>query len=125
MKLLKKQIENKIDTVLRQYNSEGGWWESRPLKEHPYATSLKEIREQLFSNNIKDKEEGLKRLESLLLSFRAWEMYLEYYDDQGGDKYKDRYVDNFNNWDEWYEFLKSIVFDAKEYIKQENIDIDK
>ena len=119
MKRLKEQIENKIDAVLRQYELEGEKWESRPLQEHPYATTLKEIRDQLFSNNTKDKQEGLKGLESLLLSFRAWEMYLEYYDDQGGDEYKDKYVDNFNNWDEWYEFLKSIVSDAKEYIKQE------
>jgi len=121
---LKEQIENKIDTVLRQYNSEGGWWESRPLKEHPYATSLKEIREQLFSNNIKDKQEGLKRLESLLLSLRAWDDYFHFaFDD--GDKYKDKFVDDFNNWNEWYTFLESIVSDAKEYIKQENIDINK
>ena len=120
---LKEQIENKIDTVLRQYDSEGGWWESRPLKEHPYSTSLKEIREQLFSNNIKDKQEGLKRLESLLLSLRAWDNYFHYAFDYG-DKYKDKFIDDFNNWNEWYAFLESIVSDAKEYLKQENIDID-
>jgi len=120
MKRLKEQIENKIDTVLRQYDSEGGWWESRPLKEHPYSTSLKEIREQLFSNNIKDKQEGLKRLESLLLTLRAWE---DRYNVFSKDD-KNTYVDNFNNFNEWYDFLKSIVSDAKEYLKQENIDID-
>jgi len=117
---LKEQIDHKIDTVLRQYELE--WDESIQRRKHPYIKELQKIKDLLFSKDLNQQKKGLKGLESLLLSLRAWDDYFHFSFDSG-DKYKDKFIDNFNNWNEWYEFLESIVSDAKEYLKQENIDI--
>ena len=122
MKLLKEQIGNKIDTVARQYKLE--WDESIQRREHPYIDRLQKIKDLLFSKDSDQQQNGLKELESLLLSLHAWDGYFHFSFDQG-DKYKDKFVDNFNNWNEWYTFLERIVSDTKEYLKQENININK
>ena len=117
MRNLKEELEKKLDTVIRQYKL--NWNVEIQLREHPYIEVLKEIEQELFSDDLNLKKKGLKRLSDpngLLLSYRAWED--GYYDtifDQG-DKYQDKFVDDFKNWDEWYSFLESIVEDAKEYV---------
>ena len=116
MKNLKEKLEKKIDTVIKQYESEwdGILYDER--QEHPYIEVLKEIEQELFSNDLNLKKKAIKGLESLLLSYRAWEDgYSDTFSDQG-DKYQDKFVDDFKNWDEWYGFLESIVEDAKEYV---------
>ena len=119
-KELKQKLEKKIDTVLKQY--EYNWNEEIQRREHPYIIKLKEIEKQLFSKNKDNCINAVKRLDSLLLSLRAWEdgYYDAFWDTS--DKYKDKFVDGFNNWDEWYDFLKSIVEDAKKYCELSNGD---
>jgi len=116
MENLKNKIEKGISTVIRQYELEGDIWNGMYHNNiHPYIPKLKKIREQLFSNDEEIMKQGLRGLENLLLSYRAWEDgYSSYFSDKD-DTYKDKFVDNFNNWDEWYNFMESIVEDAKEY----------
>lgn len=114
MKNLKEKLEKKIDTVIRQYDKERV--PEFEYREHPYIPILEEIKQELFSDDLNLKKKAIKRLESLLLSYRAWEdKYGTFFSDQG-DKYQDKFVDDFKNWDEWYGFLESIVEDAKEYV---------
>ncbi len=117
MKNLKEELEKKIDTVIRQYKL--NWNVEIQFREHPYIEVLKEIEQELFSDDLNLKKKGLKRIadpNGLLLSYRAWEDgYSDTFSDQG-DKYQDKFVDDFKNWDEWYGFLESIVEDAKEYV---------
>ncbi len=105
---LKEKLEKKIKTVFKQYKLQD--------EENVYIEVLKEIEQELFSNDLNLKKKAIKGLESLLLSYRAWEDgYSDTFSDQG-DKYQDKFVDDFKNWDEWYSFLESIVEDAKEYV---------
>ena len=108
MKNLKEKLEKKIDTVFRQYKLQD--------TENVYIEVLQEIEQELFSDDLNLKKKAVKGLESLLLSYRAWEDgYSDTFSDQG-DKYQDKFVDDFKNWDEWYRFLESIVEDAKRYV---------
>lgn len=117
MKQLKKQLEKKLNTVIRQYKL--NWNVEIQLREHPYIEVLEEIEQELFSTDINLMQKAIKGLKSLLLSYRAWEDgYSDTFSDQG-DKYQDKFVDDFKNWDEWYEFLESIVADAEEYYNQQ------
>jgi hypothetical protein len=109
MKMTQKIIELKIDIVLKQY-------ELGNLT--VYSPILKEITNNFFSNEQKLQEESLKRFSSLLLNLRAWEdTYFDIAFDNG-DKYKDRFVDNFNNFSEFYDFLQGLVKDVEEYHQQ-------
>ena len=119
MKNLKEKLEKKINTVIRQYEFE---WEGMiydERKEHPYIAKLLEIRKELFSTDINLMQKAIKGLKSLLLSYRAWEDGYYYTFSDQGDKYQDKFVDDFKNWGEWYEFLESIVADAEEYYNQQ------
>ena len=117
MHKLKEKIAKNIDIVLRQYKLEN--WDEERNGTHPYYLTLKKLEEEFISNDISKIKKGVKGFESLLLSYRAWEDgYHKYFADRG-DKYKDKFIDNFNNWTKWYAFLESLVKDAKEYYKQQ------
>jgi len=106
---LEQQIKNKINTVIRQYELDG--------VATVYIPILREIEQEFFSDDLLLQEKGLKGFDSLLLTLRAWENYFDAASDHG-DKYKDMFVDSFNNFDEWYQFLEDLVADAQEYHKQ-------
>jgi len=106
---LEQQIKNKINTVIRQYEL--------GVTSTVYIPTLREIEQDFFSDDLSLQEEGLKGLDDLLLTLRAWENYFEASSDHA-DKYKDMFVDSFNNFDEWYQFLEDLVADAQEYHKQ-------
>lgn len=113
MKQLKEQLEKKLNTVIRQYKL--NWNVEIQLREHPYIEVLEEIEQELFSTDVNLKQKAIKGLKSLLLSYRAWEDgYSDTFSDQG-DKYQNKFVDDFKNWGEWYDFLESIIVDAEEY----------
>ena len=104
---LKEKIEKKIDIVSRQYKLKGS------LK--VYMPILKEIENNFFLNEKKLQEISIERFKSLLLSYRAWEDTYSYTFSNQTDKYKESFVDDFNNWSEWYSFLKSLIADVEEY----------
>jgi hypothetical protein len=111
MSKLKDKIEKKIDVVLKQYMDS---------PQEVYAPTLKEIKKDFFSNDIKLQENSIARFKSLLLTFRAWEP-LDYY---FIGEHKDKFVDDFNNVNEWYDFLESLVKDIEEYhdARRNNLD---
>lgn len=114
MQNLEKKIKNNLNLIKQQYLLKGN------LK--VYISTLEEIEKKFFSNNLISQQEALEGFKSLLLSYRAWEdAYSDYFSDTG-DKYKDKFVDGFNNWDEWYSFLENLVKDVEEYYKDKKDD---
>jgi len=104
---LEQQIKNKINTVIRQYEL--------GVTSTVYIPILREIEQEFFSDDLLLQEKGLKNIDELLLTRRAWGIVGEYFT---GEEYKDKFVDNFNNFNEWYQFLKDLVADTQEYHKQ-------
>jgi len=104
---LEQQIKNKINTVIRQYEL--------GVTSTVYIPTLREIEQEFFSDDLSLQEEGLKGLDELLLTRRAWGIVGEYLT---GEEYKDKFVDNFNNFIEWNYFLDELVENAQEYHKQ-------
>ena len=101
---LKEQISHKIDMVLRQYNISGS--------KKVYAPILLELKEKLFSGNKELEEEALKGMKSLLLTIRAWDGY-DY------SKNPDDFIDDFNDFEEFYVFLEGFIQDVEIYVKSD------
>ena len=108
MENLKNRIEKGLDTVIRQFEL--------MVSFKVYIPKIKELENELFSNDKVKSKNGLKGIESLLSINRAWMevISVDVLSDKG-NTYKDKFVDNFNNWDEWYNFMENIVEDAKKY----------
>ena len=100
LKELKEQINHKIDMVLRQYDISGG---------KVYAPILLDFKEKLFSGSKELEKEALKGMKSLL-SLRAWDGY-DY------STNPDDFIDDFQNFDEWYfGFLEGFIKDVERYV---------
>jgi len=112
MNKLKEKIQNKIDTIIRQYNLAGN------LK--VYIPILKEIENDFFFADKPLQEKSIQRLDSLLLTLRVWDSLDDSFckNNEQKDKYKDRFVDDFNNFVELYEFMVSLVKDVETYHHQ-------
>ncbi len=101
---LKEQISHKINMVLRQYNLIGGY--------DPYSPKLLKLKEKLFSGNKELEKEALKGMKSLLLTIRAWDGY-DY------SKNPDDFIDDFNDFEEFYVFLEGFIQDVEIYVKSD------
>lgn len=109
--MLKEEIQNKIHTVVRQYNMKNGWGGTPKTV---YIPILNEIEAEFFSDDIEVQKKSIDRMKSLLLSFRAWEpldMHLS-------DSFSEEFVDNYKNFNEWYDFLQGLIKDIEDYQEQ-------
>jgi hypothetical protein len=126
----KNNILRKSDIVRRQYlltwkeieNNKHIWNETKESLKHYYTERIPQIIEEFFSNNKELQEEGLKGYRGLLL-LRPWDNIDDTFkkNNEKKDKYKDSFVDDFNNFSEFYEFLEDLVKDIEEYHKMRNI----
>lgn len=125
MKTLKEAIEDKINVVVQQYEKS---WDSKRYGLHPSVALLRDREKKFFSDNRSMQEEGIKRFRGLL-SFRQWDDIDDTLskNNENKDKYKDRYVDDFNNFSEFYQFLKSLVEDVEAYhsVRTKSMDDNK
>jgi len=117
--ITRESIEEKFDVLIRQLKKCGG---------EVYIDSTKKLENDIFSNDDKVRETALKQVASRsnFLNTRVWDdlgvgpgvenqLYPTYY--------KDSFVDDFNNFSEFYEFLKGLVKDVEEYYKVKNYTI--
>jgi hypothetical protein len=114
--ITRESIEEKIDVLIRQLKKCGG---------EVYIDWIKKLQNDIFSNDDKVREITLKQVTSRsnFLNIRVWDdlgigpgvenpLYPTYY--------KDSFVDDFNNFSEFYEFLEGLVKDIEEYHKIRN-----
>ena len=101
---LKQQINHKLKMVICQYKLGG--------TTNIYIPILQELQQEFFSDDLLLQQKGLKGLENLLLTRRVWGVLGEYLE---GDAYKDKFIDNFNNFVAWECFLDGLVADAVRY----------
>ena len=125
MNKLKEIILTKSDVIHRQYmlilknieENKSVWDESKKRMHSIYAQKMPKIVEIFFSNNLLNQEDGLKAFKGLL-SLRQWDDNIDDTfrpNNENKDKYKDIFVDDFNNFSEFYQFLKDLVKDVEEY----------
>lgn len=105
----KENIKNKLKKLIRQYEKMG---------HNEYGQYVKRDIADFFSEDTELQEKALKSIQSIL-SIRLWDgfgftshnpRYLTYY--------KDEFIDNFNNFGEWYKFLQELVKDVEAYHKE-------
>ncbi len=124
MNELKDMILTKADVIHRQYMSilknieenKSVWDENKKRMQSVYAKKIPRIIEMFFSNNLLNQENGLKAFKGLL-SLRQWDDIDDTLskNNENKDKFKHRFIDDFNNFQEFYQVIKSLVKDAEEY----------
>lgn len=121
MNTLKENIKYKTNIVIRQNEMR---WDEKRRGLNILVQSVQEIEEEFFSDDEVLQKKGLQGYQGLLL-LRPWEDIEDI--PYRGDKNKYRFVDNFNNFSEFYQFLKSLVKDAEEYhhARMNNLDNNK
>ncbi|WP_295421394.1 hypothetical protein [Sulfurovum sp.] len=127
MDKLKSQILLKADIVHRQnlitwagiQKNKKMWDEVKKRLEPVYTQRMPKIIQDFFSDDLQLQEEGLKGFKGLLL-IRPWENIDDTFrnNNEQKDKYKDNFVDDFNNFLEFYNFLEGLVSDVEEYHRQ-------
>ena len=114
MNTLKETIEDKTNVVIRQNEMR---WDEKRRGLNILVQSVQQMEEELFSYDEVLQTKGLHGYRGLLL-LRPWD---DIDDNSFGiinknkDTFKDKYVDDFNNFSEFYEFLKGLVNDVEEY----------
>ena len=95
-----KNIENKIDIIEQQ---------CKFYYFNNYVEIYQDIKKNIFSENIADNMKALKSSKDML-NIRAWESICNIY-----SKNSNNFIDEFNNFGEFYDFLIQLVNDIEEY----------
>lgn len=104
----KNNIIKKIDILIKQYEK---YNVTNMIK------SVNKIKKDFFSDNKNLQEKALLSLREHL-NTRIWEgigIGIGFENPKYPTYYKDNYVDNFNNFSEFYAFLESLIADAENY----------
>jgi len=111
--MLKTKILDKISIIKKQYDLH---WNEKRYGIHPSIVLMEETKEKFFSENTDIQENGVYYFKGLL-SLRQWDDLDDTLskNNENKDKYKHWYVDDFNNFSEFYEFLEELVKDVEKY----------
>lgn len=102
----KKEIIDKSDILIRQYKKMG--WDESIVYEKKNIMDF-------FSNDINLQEGALKAMKGSL-NPRVWESVgFTSHNPNYPMYYKDEFVDEFNNFSDFYGFLMQLVKDTEEY----------
>jgi hypothetical protein len=104
------ELRESLSSISRQYNK---------LNKEVYNITLEKNILNFFSEKEELQQIGLNGIRQLL-SIRLWEEVfgLSNMNPKYSNYYQDIFIDDFKNFDEWYEFIKDIVLKAENYYLQ-------
>ena len=107
MNNLENKIKNAVNVVKRQYLLSDM---------NVYISGLEELEEEFFSDDENLKNEAAKHFKDLL-SLRQWDDIDDTLsqNNENKDKFKHRFIDDFNNFQEFYQVIENLVKDVEEY----------
>lgn len=103
----KIKLEKSLDKITKQYQKS---------KVNVYIPKHEENIRNFFSTDVELQKKGLKGIQQLL-NIRLWDEVLSL-TNMGSNYpnyYRDIFIDDFNNFDEWYTFLEKIVKEVEIY----------